>query len=92
METGRAPVNERSRLYEDLGLDSLMLMQLMHLLQERRPQLGDLLLPDIVSHMADVGTLTDLLRAATGEDDLDDTGAAGGPWCAAGGIGQKAAA
>ncbi|MFH8797506.1 phosphopantetheine-binding protein [Streptomyces sp. NPDC017941] len=69
LESGRPPANEHSRLYEDLGMDSLMLMEFMHLLTERRPALGDLLLSDIVSHMADIGTLTDLLRAAT-----EDTG------------------
>ncbi|GHE96944.1 hypothetical protein GCM10018785_72030 [Streptomyces longispororuber] len=65
LETGLAPAGEHSRLYEDLGLDSLMLMQLVHLLQERRPALGELPLDDLASHMADVGALTALLRTTT---------------------------
>ncbi|WP_199813286.1 phosphopantetheine-binding protein [Streptomyces aureocirculatus] len=88
LESGLPPANEHSRLYEDLGMDSLMLMEFMHLLSERRPALGDLLLPDIVSHMADIGTLTDLLRAAT-----QDTGPqAAQSWGTGDGTGQERAA
>ncbi|MFF9899270.1 acyl carrier protein [Streptomyces longispororuber] len=65
LETGLAPAGEHSRLYEDLGLDSLMLMQLVHLLQERRPALGELPLDDLAHHLADVGALTALLRTTT---------------------------
>ncbi|MFD5703735.1 acyl carrier protein [Streptomyces lasiicapitis] len=65
LETGMAPAGEHSRLYEDLGFDSLMLIELVDRLQERRPALGELPLPDMVGGMADIGSLTDLLRTAT---------------------------
>ncbi|GGS25454.1 hypothetical protein GCM10010252_75670 [Streptomyces aureoverticillatus] len=64
LETGRPPAGEHSRLYEDLGFDSLMLIELVDRLQERRPALGELPLPDMVGGMADIGSLTDLLRTA----------------------------
>ncbi|MEV5887138.1 acyl carrier protein [Streptomyces sp. NPDC052020] len=62
LETGLPPAGGHSRLYEDLGFDSLMLIELVDRLQERRPALGDLPLPDMVGAMADIASLTDWLR------------------------------
>jgi hypothetical protein len=67
LETGLPPAGEHSRLYEDLGFDSLMLMELVQRLRERHPALGDLPLHAMVGDMADVGTLTGLLRATARE-------------------------
>lgn len=67
LETGLPPAGEHSRLYEDLGFDSLMLIELVDRLQERRPALGDLPLPDMVGAMADIGSLTDWLRGTAEE-------------------------
>ncbi|ESP95793.1 acyl carrier protein [Streptomyces sp. CHA1] len=64
LETGLPPAGRDSRLYEDLGFDSLMLIELVGRLQERRPALGELPLPDMVGGLGDIGSLTELLRAA----------------------------
>jgi hypothetical protein len=71
LETGLPPAGEHSRLYEDLGFDSLMLIELVSRLQERRPALGGLPLPDMVGGMADIGSLTDLLRDSAEEHTAD---------------------
>ncbi|MFE7468342.1 phosphopantetheine-binding protein [Streptomyces sp. NPDC057499] len=68
LETGRPPTSGDSRLYEDLGFDSLMLMDLAQRLRDRHPALGDVPLHDMVSGMADVGALTDLLRTTAREN------------------------
>lgn len=67
LETGLPPAGGHSRLHEDLGFDSLMLIELVHRLQERRPALGQLSLSDMANGTEDIGSLTDLLRGAAEE-------------------------
>ncbi|MEV0323682.1 phosphopantetheine-binding protein [Streptomyces sp. NPDC050658] len=69
LESGLPPAGEHDRLYEDLGFDSLMLIELVDRLQERRPALGELPLPDMVGGMADIGSLTELLRATAADQE-----------------------
>ncbi|MGR8012337.1 acyl carrier protein [Streptomyces hypolithicus] len=67
LETRCPPADPHTRFYEDLGFDSLMVMELVHRLHERRPALGALSLPDLADGMAQIGSLVDHLRLAVPE-------------------------
>ncbi|MFI8852404.1 type I polyketide synthase [Streptomyces sp. NPDC053499] len=61
---GGAPsdLNEESRFYDDLGFDSVMLMELKHRLEVRFPDLGELSLPEMLASLVSIGTLATYLR------------------------------
>ncbi|WP_035793665.1 acyl carrier protein [Kitasatospora mediocidica] len=50
-----------ARFYDDLGFDSVMLMQLKYRLETRFPELGELSLADMVGSLLSVGTLVEYL-------------------------------
>lgn len=50
-----------ARFYDDLGFDSVMLMQLKYRLETRFPELGMLSLSDMVGSLLSVGTLVEYL-------------------------------
>jgi len=50
-----------TRFHDDLGFDSVMLMQLKYRLESRLPELGELSLPDMVDSMRSVRTLAEYL-------------------------------
>jgi hypothetical protein len=52
----------RDRFGDDLGFDSVMLMELKYRLSSRFPDLEEVALPDLVPGLVDVGTLTDHLK------------------------------
>ncbi|GGO89035.1 type I polyketide synthase [Wenjunlia tyrosinilytica] len=56
-------VTDQDRFYEDLGFDSVMLMELRHRLEERLPGVGELSLPDMLAALTSVESLTEYLRS-----------------------------
>ncbi|GGL05846.1 type I polyketide synthase [Streptomyces flaveus] len=50
------------RLYEDLGFDSVMVMELKNRIEERLPALAALTVQDLLPRLASVGDLVDFLR------------------------------
>ncbi|MDR3080267.1 MAG: acyltransferase domain-containing protein [Streptomyces sp.] len=50
------------RLYEDLGFDSVMVMELKKRLEERLPAVAELTVQDLLPRLATVGDLVDFLR------------------------------
>lgn len=50
------------RLYEDLGFDSVMVMELKNRIEERLPALAGLTVQDLLPKLASVGDLVDFLR------------------------------
>ncbi|MBQ0864844.1 type I polyketide synthase [Streptomyces sp. RK75] len=50
-------LDEELRFYDDLGFDSVMLMELKHRLEERFPELGELSLPEMLSSLVSIGSL-----------------------------------
>ncbi|MEV0176604.1 acyl carrier protein [Streptomyces sp. NPDC050803] len=57
-----AEVGTDSLLREDLGFDSVLIMQLKYRVEQAVPELGVLSLPDMVDSMESVGTLVAYLR------------------------------
>ncbi|MFE9392208.1 type I polyketide synthase [Streptomyces sp. NPDC006784] len=62
--TGSAPeeLGEDVRFYDDLGFDSVMLMELKYRLETRFPELGELSLPEMISGLVSIGSLVAYLR------------------------------
>ncbi|SER33047.1 type I polyketide synthase [Streptomyces qinglanensis] len=62
--TGGVPeeLGEDVRFYDDLGFDSVMLMELKHRLEVRFPELGELSLPEMIAGLVSIGSLTAYLR------------------------------
>ncbi|OIJ96818.1 type I polyketide synthase [Streptomyces monashensis] len=62
------------RLYEDLGFDSVMVMELKNRLEERLPALADLTVQDLLPKLASVGDLLSFLReqVAHGPHDAEE--------------------
>jgi acyl transferase domain-containing protein len=54
-------VADQDRFYEDLGFDSVMLMELRHQLEERLPGLGELSLADMLASLTSVESLAEYL-------------------------------
>ncbi|WP_268874146.1 acyltransferase domain-containing protein [Streptacidiphilus melanogenes] len=52
-----AEVGRHDRFYDDLGFDSVMLMELKTLLEERLPALGELSLPEMMAALVSVDSL-----------------------------------
>jgi acyl carrier protein len=50
------------RLYEDLGFDSVMVMELKGRIEERLPAVATLTVQDLLPRLASVGDLVDFLR------------------------------
>jgi acyl carrier protein len=50
------------RFYDDLGFDSVMLMELKYRLETRFPELGELSLPEMLSSLVSIGSLADYVR------------------------------
>jgi acyl carrier protein len=50
-------VGRYDRFYDDLGFDSVMLMELKTLLEERLPALGELSLPEMMAALVSVDSL-----------------------------------
>ncbi|MCM1972459.1 MULTISPECIES: acyl carrier protein [Streptomyces] len=57
-----AEVGTDSLLREDLGFDSVLIMQLKYRVEQAVPELGELSLPDMVDSMTSVGSLVAYLR------------------------------
>ncbi|BAJ28568.1 MULTISPECIES: phosphopantetheine-binding protein [Kitasatospora] len=57
-----------SRFHDDLGFDSVMLMQLKYRIETRFPELGELSLADMVDGLTDVATLAGHLAELAEED------------------------
>ena len=57
-----AEVGTDSLLREDLGFDSVLIMQLKYRVEQAVPELGVLSLPDMVDSMTSVGSLVAYLR------------------------------
>ncbi|MDH6129093.1 phosphopantetheine-binding protein [Kitasatospora sp. GP82] len=55
-------LDEDLQLADDLGFDSVMLMELKFLLEQHFPELGELSLPEILPSLHTVGSLTDCLK------------------------------
>ncbi|MFE9331776.1 type I polyketide synthase [Streptomyces sp. NPDC006925] len=62
--TGSAPedLGEDVRFYDDLGFDSVMLMELKYRLEMRFPELGELSLPEMIAGLVSIGSLAAYLR------------------------------
>ncbi|MGP3977401.1 type I polyketide synthase [Streptomyces sp. 8N114] len=61
---GGAPseLDEDLRFYDDLGFDSVMLMELKYRLEVRFPELGELSLPEMLSSLVSIGSLAAYVR------------------------------
>ncbi|AUG78892.1 hypothetical protein CFP65_4137 [Kitasatospora sp. MMS16-BH015] len=57
-----AELDDELQLVDDLGFDSVMLMEFLHRLQEHFPALGELSLPETLPHLRTVGSVTEFLR------------------------------
>ncbi|WP_328874304.1 phosphopantetheine-binding protein [Streptomyces sp. NBC_00287] len=57
-----AEVGTDSLLREDLGFDSVLIMQLKYRVEQAVPELGELSLPDMIGSMTSVGSLVAYLR------------------------------
>ncbi|WP_326691073.1 acyltransferase domain-containing protein [Streptomyces sp. NBC_01795] len=55
-------LDEDLRFYDDLGFDSVMLMELKYRLETRFPELGELSLPEMLSSLVSIGSLADYVR------------------------------
>ncbi len=62
--TGSAPeeLGEDVRFHDDLGFDSVMLMELKYRLEMRFPELGELSLPEMIAGLVSIGSLAAYLR------------------------------
>ncbi|MBO8193158.1 acyltransferase domain-containing protein [Streptomyces oryzae] len=62
--TGGTPtaLDESVRFYDDLGFDSVMLMELKYRLEARFPELGELSMPEMLPSLVSIGTLAAYLR------------------------------
>ncbi|MDH6579756.1 hypothetical protein [Kitasatospora sp. MAP5-34] len=60
-ETGGGGLDRDLQFGDDLGFDSVMLMQLKYGLEKGFPELGALCLPELLPSLATVGTLIDYL-------------------------------
>ena len=61
-------VSMRSRLYEDLGFDSVMVMELKSRIETQLPVLGQLSVQDLLKRLSSVGELVGFLREQGGAD------------------------
>ncbi len=59
------PANADARFYDDLGFDSVMLMQLKYRIENRLPELGELSLSEMVGSLVSVTTLVEYLTDLT---------------------------
>ncbi|MFJ9521960.1 acyl carrier protein [Kitasatospora sp. NPDC101801] len=55
------PADADARFYDDLGFDSVMLMQLKYRIENRLPELGELSLSEMVGSLVSVTTLVEYL-------------------------------
>ncbi|MFG2648281.1 type I polyketide synthase [Streptomyces sp. NPDC048436] len=58
----------RARFYEDLGFDSVTIMQLKTKVEAALPELGELSVQQLLPHLASVGALIDFLRDRPAQD------------------------
>ncbi|MGW3852537.1 phosphopantetheine-binding protein, partial [Streptomyces fagopyri] len=61
----RDQVNAEARLYEDLGFDSVMIMQLKNRIEQQLPQGADITVPQLLPALKSVGTLAAFVRELT---------------------------
>ncbi|GAA2077440.1 hypothetical protein GCM10009801_33540 [Streptomyces albiaxialis] len=73
---GRSPeeLDASQRLYEDLGFDSVMMLELKNRLEDDFPALREVSLPEMLPSMADVASLAAYVRECTGPDGGDRPG------------------
>ncbi|MFL0396943.1 type I polyketide synthase [Streptomyces albus] len=62
LDTAPGELDEELRFYDDLGFDSVMLMELKHRLEARFPEVGELSLPEMLSSLVSIGSLAGYLR------------------------------
>ncbi|MGW4669231.1 type I polyketide synthase [Streptomyces sp. NPDC004324] len=58
-------VNAEARLYEDLGFDSVMIMQLKNRIEQQLPRGADITVPQLLPALKSVGTLAAFVRELT---------------------------
>ncbi|MHB9864466.1 type I polyketide synthase [Streptomyces sp. YIM S03343] len=71
MEIGACPreqVGTDARIYEDLGFDSVMIMQLKNRLEQRLPPSAGITVQQLLPALRSVGTLADFVRELTGTE------------------------
>ncbi|MEU6540494.1 beta-ketoacyl synthase N-terminal-like domain-containing protein [Streptomyces sp. NPDC047000] len=71
MEIGAYPreqVGTDTRIYEDLGFDSVMIMQLKNRLEQRLPPSGGITVQQLLPALKSVGTLAAFVRELTGSE------------------------
>ncbi|MET8413394.1 phosphopantetheine-binding protein, partial [Streptomyces sp. NPDC005195] len=61
----REQVNAEARLYEDLGFDSVMIMQLKNRIEQQLPQGADITVPQLLPALKSVGALAAFVRELT---------------------------
>ncbi|MFJ1705661.1 acyl carrier protein [Kitasatospora sp. NBC_00374] len=64
---GRPAVPVDARFYDDLGFDSVMLMQLKYRIELRFPELGELSLAEMVDSLVNCSTLAEYLTELAAE-------------------------